>query len=95
MRLLWRSALIAVATGLCLASLPAYASKRHAPYPVTLCGPDFAYLCRLHGSFDDAPFHYNLAIHPGCIKTVGNGRRGAGRAFEIVCGAPPRQMIWW
>ncbi|RYH32939.1 MAG: hypothetical protein EON54_20640 [Alcaligenaceae bacterium] len=37
--------------------------------PVTQCGPDRAYLCPVKGFFDLAPFNYNLAIYPGCIKT--------------------------
>ncbi|QDL98027.1 hypothetical protein [Rhodopseudomonas palustris] len=70
------------------------ASARNRLYPVTTCGPDQAYLCKLHGSFDDPPFHYNLAIHPGCIKTVSKGRR-YGREYVIVCGSPERPMVWW
>lgn len=70
------------------------ASARTRLYPVTTCGPDRAYLCKLHGSFDSPPFHYNLAIHPACIKTVGKSRR-YGREFVLVCGSPDRPMIWW
>ncbi|PZA12830.1 hypothetical protein DNX69_06460 [Rhodopseudomonas palustris] len=83
---------------LILSSLATVASEpaaaRNRLYPVTTCGPDQAYLCKLHGSFDGAPFHYNLAIHPACIKTVNRGRR-YGREFVIVCGSPARPMVWW
>ena len=53
-----------------LAAGPNQASARDRLYPMTACGPDLAYLCPLHGYFDLSPFHYNLAIYPGCIKTV-------------------------
>ena len=46
------------------------ASAHGRLYPLTRCGPDLGHLCRIHGYFNSAPFHYNLAIYPGCIKTV-------------------------
>ncbi|MBR0963766.1 hypothetical protein JQ626_06695 [Bradyrhizobium diazoefficiens] len=65
-------------------------------YPLTRCGPDLAYLCRLHGSFDSVPFHYNLAIYPGCIKTVAvQTPHGVQRQRAVVCGAPDRPSVWW
>src|SRR2546430_1696952 len=65
-------------------------------YPLTPCGPDLAYLCRIHGYFDSAPFHYNLAIHPGCIKTVAvETPYGVERHRAVVCGAPQRPTVWW
>ncbi|MBN9003793.1 MAG: hypothetical protein J0H40_00125 [Rhizobiales bacterium] len=80
-----------------LASLPQTASARgHRLFPLTRCGPGLQYLCALHGSFDSAPFHYDLAIHPRCIKTVATETpRGIVYRRAVVCGAPVRQMIWW
>lgn len=72
------------------------ASARGRLYPLTRCGPDLAYLCPIHGAFDQVPFHYNLAIHPGCIKVVTvETPNGIERRRAIVCGAPDREMIWW
>lgn len=85
------AAIIAAVAGI---SQPASAHGRL--YPLTRCGPDLAYLCRLHGSFDATPFHYNLAVHPGCIKTVAvETPNGVQRHRAVVCGAPEREMIWW
>jgi hypothetical protein len=47
---------------------PTDASARGRLYPVTMCGPDLAELCPIHGYFDLAPFHYSLAVYPGCIQ---------------------------
>ena len=64
-------------------------------YPLTRCGPDLGYLCRIHGYFDQPPFHYNLAIYPGCIKTVAvETPNGVRRERAVVCGAPDRPMVW-
>jgi hypothetical protein len=72
------------------------ASARGRLYPLTRCGPDLAYLCPIYGAFDQVPFHYNLAIHPGCIKSVTvETPNGIERRRAIVCGAPDREMIWW
>lgn len=72
------------------------ASAHGRLYPLTRCGPDLAYLCPLRGHFDDAPFHYNLAVYPGCIKTVVvDTPQGPKRRKAVVCGAPDREMIWW
>jgi hypothetical protein len=72
------------------------ASARGRPYPLTRCGPDLAYLCPIHGYFDQPPFHYSLAIYPGCIKTVAvETPNGIQRRHTIVCGAPERSMVWW
>ena len=59
------AAIVAVLAGM---SSPASANGRL--YPLTRCGPDLSYLCPTHGYFDSAPFHYNLAIYPGCIKVA-------------------------
>jgi hypothetical protein len=62
-------------------------ASRKGLYPVTLCGPGLAYFCRLHGFFDGAPFRYNLAIYPGCIKWVRvETPYGWRRQRVIVCG---------
>jgi hypothetical protein len=72
------------------------ASAHGRQYPLTRCGPDLAYLCPLRGQFADVPFHYDLAVHPGCIKTVVvDTPQGPRRRKSIVCGAPEREMIWW
>jgi hypothetical protein len=66
------------------------------PYPLTRCGPDLAYLCPIHGYFDQTPFHYNLAVYPGCIRTVSvQTPHGIERRRAVVCGAPERSIIWW
>jgi hypothetical protein len=50
----------------------------------------------MHGTFSSAPFHYNLAVYPGCIKTVRvETPYGVERHRAIVCGAPERTMLWW
>lgn len=79
-----------------LAGLPNAAAARGRLYPLTQCGPDLAYLCPLHGYFASAPFHYNAAIHPGCIKTVAvETPSGVERRRAVVCGTAPRPIVWW
>jgi hypothetical protein len=67
-----------------LCGISTEASARGRLYPLTRCGPDLAYLCPIHGYFDQAPFHYKVAVYPG----IEHHR-------SIVCGAPERSMIWW
>jgi hypothetical protein len=56
-------------------------------YPLTRCGPDLAYLCPIHGYFDQIPFHYSLAIYPGCIKVVPvETPHGIEHQRVLVCG---------
>ncbi|MGJ4931099.1 hypothetical protein ACQR1I_33550 [Bradyrhizobium sp. HKCCYLS2038] len=63
-------------------------------YPLTECGPDLGRLCRLHGAFDATPFHYHLAIYPGCIRRVAvETPEGLRYRRAVVCGAPDRPMI--
>ena len=77
-------------------ALSSEASARGRLYPLTRCGPELAYLCPIHGYFDQPPFHYNLAIYPGCIKVVAvETPHGIERRRAIVCGAPERPMVWW
>jgi hypothetical protein len=79
-----------------LAGLLGPASAHGRLFPLTRCGPDLAYLCPLHGYFTGAPFHYNVAIYPGCIKTVAvETPSGLAHRKMVVCGAPDREMIWW
>jgi hypothetical protein len=79
-----------------LAGISNTASARGGLYPLTPCGPDLAYLCRIHGYFDSAPFHYNLAVYPGCIRVLPvQTPYGVERRRTIVCGAPERTMVWW
>jgi len=78
-----------------LAGLSGPAAAR-GRYPLTQCGPGLSYLCPIHGRFDAAPFHYNLAIRPDCIRTVDvQTPEGLERRRAIVCGAPEREMGWW
>jgi hypothetical protein len=79
-----------------LGGISSEATARGRLYPLTRCGPDLAHLCPIHGYFDQTPFHYNLAIHPGCIKVVPvETPRGIERRRVLVCGAPERAMVWW
>jgi hypothetical protein len=79
-----------------LAGMSGTASAHGRLYPLTKCGPDLAYLCRIHGYFDSAPYQYRVAIHPGCIKTVAvETPNGVERRRAIVCGAPERPTVWW
>jgi len=66
------------------------------PYSLTRCGPNLAYLCRLHGYFDSQPFHYNLALYPGCFRTVTvRTHLGRERRRELICGTQDRPQIRW
>ena len=79
-----------------LGNISSEASARGRLFPLTRCGPDLAYLCPMHGYFDMAPFHYDLAIYPGCIKVVAvQTPYGVERRRALVCGAPQRSMVWW
>ena len=93
-----RIARIAVVAGFvaALGSISSEASARGRLYPLTRCGPQLDYLCPIHGYFDQPPFHYNLAIYPGCIKVAPvETPHGIERRRALVCGAPERQMVWW
>lgn len=87
------AAVVAIALG----GFPSNVSARHGRlFPLTRCGPELAYLCPIHGYFDQPPFHYNLAIYPGCIKVVSvETPNGIERRRALVCGAPDRWMVWW
>ncbi len=77
-------------------NLPDTASARSRLYPLTRCGPELAYLCPIHGYFDQTPFRYEMAVYPGCIRTAPvETPQGLRNQKVIVCGAPPRQMIRW
>ena len=80
---------VAVFTTL-VASMSAISNEGHTrgrSYPLTRCGPDLAYLCPIHGYFDLTPFHYSLAIYPGCIKVLPvETPRGTERRPVLVCG---------
>ena len=79
-----------------LASFSSAASAHGRLYPVTRCGPDLAYFCPIHGYFDRVPFHYDLAVYPGCIIYAPvQTPHGIERRRVLVCGAPARPMIWW
>jgi hypothetical protein len=78
---------IAAAFVAALGGISSEASARGRLYPLTRCGPDLAYLCPIHGYFDQAPFHYSLAIYPGCIKTVPvETPHGIEHRRTVVCG---------
>lgn len=84
---IFRVALVSMVVAISVSGLTSTASARHRPYPLTRCGPDLAYLCPIHGYFDAAPFHYNLAIYPGCIRTeVVETPSGLRRRPVLVCG---------
>ncbi len=79
-----------------LGGMSSEASARGRRYPVTKCGPDLAYLCPIHGYFDQPSFHYKLAVYPGCIKVMPvETPNGVQHRRVIVCGAPERAMVWW
>jgi hypothetical protein len=85
----------AVALVMGLAGLSSQASARGL-YPLTECGPDLGRLCRLHGKFEAPPFHYNLAIHPGCLRRIAVATpHGVQYRRVLVCGTADRQMVWW
>ena len=87
-----------IAFALLVAALASFSSAASARglYPLTRCGPDLAYFCPIHGYFDRVPFHYDLAVHPGCIKVAPvQTPHGIERRRVLVCGAPERPMIWW
>jgi hypothetical protein len=70
-----------------LGGVSSEASARGGLYPLTKCGPGLAYLCPIHGYFDSAPFHYNLAVYPGCIKAIRvETPEGVRLQRAIVCG---------
>jgi hypothetical protein len=78
---------IAVAFVAALGGISNEASARGRLYPLTRCGPDLAYLCPIHGYFDQPPFHYSLAVYPGCIKVVPvETPHGIERRRAVVCG---------
>jgi len=75
----------AVAVGF-LTGTSSYAPARSRLYPLTQCGPDLASFCPIHGYFDSVPFHYNLAIYPGCLRTKRvETPRGVRRRLVLVC----------
>lgn len=79
-----------------LAGFSSAASARGRLYPVTRCGPDLAYFCPIHGYFDQVPYHYHLAVYPGCIRVAPvQTPHGIERRRVLVCGAPERPMVWW
>ena len=87
-----RIATIAAVLVLTAASTPISA---RGLYPFTACGPDLSRLCRLHGAFEATPFHYNLAIYPGCLRPVAvETPRGVRYRRVLVCGVPDRPMLW-
>jgi hypothetical protein len=81
---------LALVTAIAVAALGGTRSDAQARgrlYPLTRCGPDLAYLCPIHGYFDQAPFHYHLAVYPGCIKMqVVETPTGLRRLPVMVCG---------
>jgi hypothetical protein len=65
----FKIAFVAALVAGALASTQGEASARGRLFPLTRCGPDLADLCPIRGYFNSVPFHYSLAIYPGCIKT--------------------------
>ena len=80
-------AFAATAVAVAALSLPSDAAARGGLYPLTRCGPDLAYLCPIHGYYDAPPLHDNLAIYPGCIRTlIVDTPEGPRRRRVLVCG---------
>jgi hypothetical protein len=80
-------AFAAAAVAVAALSLPSDAAAHGRRYPLTRCGPDLAYLCPIHGYYDAPPFHYNVAIYPGCIQTrIVDTPDGPRRRRVLVCG---------
>lgn len=80
-------ALVAALVGMALGSTLTDASARGRLFPMTLCGPHLAYLCPIHGYFDQPPFKYNVAIYPGCIQMQRvETPHGYRRLPVLVCG---------
>ena len=80
-------ALVAALVGTALGSAPTEASARGRLFPMTRCGPDLAFLCPIHGYFDQPPFQYNLAVYPGCIQMQRvETPYGYRRRPVLVCG---------
>jgi hypothetical protein len=83
MKIAFAAAVVATATG----SMLTDASARGRLFPLTRCGPDLAYLCPIHGYFDQPPFHYSLAVYPGCIQMqLVETPNGLRRRPVLVCG---------
>ena len=80
-------ALVAALVGMALGSTLTDASARGRLFPMTRCGPYLAYLCPIHGYFDQPPFKYNVAIYPGCIQMQRvETPHGYRRLPVLVCG---------
>jgi hypothetical protein len=78
---------IVAAFAIALSGLSSEASARGRSFPMTRCGPGLAYLCPLHGYFDQAPYRYGLAIYPGCIQVVPvETPTGIKHQRVLVCG---------
>lgn len=83
----FRVKLATVFAGVLLGGTLSEVSARPRLYPLTQCGPDLDYLCPIHGYFDSVPFHYNLAIYPGCLRRERvETPRGIRRRLIQVCG---------
>ena len=79
-----------------LGGISTEASARGRLYPVTRCGPDLAYLCPIHGYFDGAPFHYHMAVYPGCVRVAPvETPHGVRNRPVLVCDVVQRPMVWW
>ncbi|WP_024506306.1 hypothetical protein [Bradyrhizobium sp. ARR65] len=83
----FRIAVAAAVAAVVLSGASSSALARSRLYPLTPCGPDLADLCPIHGYFDSVPFHYNLAVYPGCLRTERvETPRGIRRRLVLVCG---------
>jgi hypothetical protein len=79
--------LVAAFVGAALGNALTDASARSSLFPMTRCGPDLAFLCPIHGYFDQPPFQYSLAIYPGCIQMRSvETPHGYRRRPVLVCG---------
>ena len=83
----FRIGVAAAVAAIFLGGTSSYVSARPRSYPLTQCGPGLAYLCPIHGYFGSVPFHYNLAIYPGCLRTERvETPQGIRRRQVLVCG---------
>lgn len=72
-------------------------ASARSKFPLVQCGPGNAYLCKLHGYYTDPPFHYDLAIYPGCLKRERVQTPHGVRYMDVlVCGtnAPSYTFVY-
>jgi hypothetical protein len=87
-------ALVAALVGTALGSTLTEASARGRPFPMTLCGPDLAFLCPIHGYFDLPPFHYSLAFLIGKCHLLGKAAPSPDVKQDVAgCASVARYLL--